>query len=633
MKSILIFSGYNMRAILAFVRTLEMHKLHYAVIASSADDPIFKTAYGSKVAAIRPTSRLDIDSMMDLLADIARQLKARRYLIAPSTEALNRFILRHREDMRSLKIDIPLTDESRYLAISDKASFQALCDDAKIDTPVSFASIDDAPLPFVAKPRMYISPVSGEALHPVFIHCQDDINNFKTRFCESDFYYQEYVDGNSYYFLFYFFKDNRKPLIFSQENLIQQKDGGSILAAVSSNMQCSSIAQQYEKLFVTLGFWGLVMVEVRGTKTAAKMIEANPRFWGPSQLFVDANVNFFEAMLTDSGFNLSARKMPSQKRPTKYFWDDGYSFNDDHIQKIAFHNYSENRLRKSYDCWDQNNLFKRSDTLDLYADFVKNSEMARSSKLARLRQQYGRTSKHSNYQILPPQLESLIPNGELATRSRHEKERFEFINNSIKLRGKSVLDIGGNTGYFTFEALRAGAHVTYYEGNESHADFVTTASEILNTNDDLLIKKRYYLFDDPNQNRYDVVFLMNVLHHVGDDYGDGDISKHDALNSVIESLTFLSKLTDTLVFQLGFNWKGDTKQPLFQSGTKIEMIDFLKTGLQDVYHFEQIAVADRIDGRTVYVPVNEENIKRRDDLGEFLNRPLIIMRTKKQLAD
>ena len=29
------------------------------------------------------------------------------------------------------------------------------------------------------------------------------------------------------------------------------------------------------------------------------MIEANPRFWGPSQLFVDAGFNLFESFLFD----------------------------------------------------------------------------------------------------------------------------------------------------------------------------------------------------------------------------------------------------------------------------------------------------------------------------------------------
>ena len=43
------------------------------------------------------------------------------------------------------------------------------------------------------------------------------------------------------------------------------------------------------------------MVEVKHLSNKNYMIEANPRFWGPSQLFVDAGINLFEAFLVDNG--------------------------------------------------------------------------------------------------------------------------------------------------------------------------------------------------------------------------------------------------------------------------------------------------------------------------------------------
>jgi len=628
MKTLLIFSGYNVRAVFSFIRTLEKHRLPYAIIARSQDDPIFRSAYRSKVVVTRSTPELDIERILDLLSAVADQLRGSGYLIASSTEALNRFLLRHRQSIESLGIDIPLTDESTYLAISDKSTFSQLCVDAGIDVPRRFASIDEVTFPCVAKPNHYTGRVSGETLKPVVIETQDELQNFRDNFAAADFFFQEFVEGSSFYFLYYFFGGEHEPLVFSQENLIQQRGGESVLAAISSNIHEGALAKQYQALFLDLGFTGLVMVEVRGTQTAAKMIEANPRFWGPSQLFVDAGVNFFEAFLQDNGFDISIAMVPVQDEPTKYFWDDGVSFNDDHVGETTFHDYSTFQLTEAYESWDRHNLFKKPDTMELYAEFTRDSDMAHASRLKQLIEQYSAASKHSNYQILAPQLESLIPQDDLETRSRHEQERFSVIRDSIDLDGKTVLDIGGNTGYFTFEALGSGANVTYFEGNQSHADFVATAGEMLNVQHRLDVRDQYYLFDGTNQGNFDVVFLLNVLHHVGDDYGDTRISIEKALQSIIDSLLGMTSVTRKLVFQLGFNWKGDIGQPLFAGGTKREMIDFLQERLGDAYDFDRILVADAIDGRIVYEDVNDDNVQRKDELGEFLNRPLMILTPK-----
>ena len=628
MKTVLIFSGYNVRAVFAFIRTLESHGLSYAIIARSAADPIFRSTYRSKVVATRSTPELEIGQILDVLSRVTAELQADNYVIAPSTEALNRFLLDHRQAIESLGIEIPLPDDATYLAISDKSTFLQLCVDAGIDVPRNFPDIDAATLPFVAKPTSYVGPVSGEVLKPVIIESQDELNNFRSNYSDADFFYQEFVAGGSYYLLYYFFGNGDEPLVFSQENLVQQQGGESILAAVSSDLHNSAIAKQYQDLFIGLGFSGLVMVEVRGTKTAARMIEANPRFWGPSQLFLDAGVNFFEAFLSDIGFDVSVTSSPAGDGIAKYFWDDGASFNDGNVDGTAFHNYSASQLEESYESWDQHNIFKKPDTMQLYSDFTRTSDMARASRLAQLRKQYSVTSKHSNYQILAPQLQAFMPQGDFETHSRYEDERFSVIRDAIDLDGTAVLDIGGNTGYFTFEALAAGASVTYFDGNQSHADFVATAGEVLNVQHRLNVRNRYYLFDGTGHSNVDVVFLLNVLHHVGDDYGDARISIEKARQSIIDSLVSISRSTRRLVFQLGFNWKGDTSQPLFKGGTKQEMIDFLRAQLSDVYEFDRIEVADVVDGQVVYEDVDDINIQRRDDLGEFLNRPLVFMTSK-----
>ena len=83
----------------------------------------------------------------------------------------------------------------------------------------------------------------------------------------------------------------------------------------------TSESTKYEKLFKEIKFTGFVMTEIKGDNF---MIEANPRFWGPSQLFVDAKVNLFEAFLHD--YNFISNKPPlvvSALKDVIYFWYGG----------------------------------------------------------------------------------------------------------------------------------------------------------------------------------------------------------------------------------------------------------------------------------------------------------------------
>ena len=129
--------------------------------------------------------------------------------------------------------------------------------------------------------------------------------------------------------------------------------------------------------------------------------------------------------------------------------------------------------------------------------------------------------------------------------------------------------------------------------------------------------------------KYDVVFLLNVLHHLGDDYGDKTLSIDMAKELMITQLNTMVNKTSYIVFQLGFNWKGNRNICLFNNGTKAEMIDFIKTGTKNFWDIIDIGIAEGSKQHTEYFDVNKINIERKDSLGEFLNRPLFIMKSKK----
>ncbi|MBJ6119787.1 hypothetical protein JAO76_16385 [Pontibacter sp. BT310] len=252
------------------------------------------------------------------------------------------------------------------------------------------------------------------------------------------------------------------------------------------------------------------------------------------------------------------------------------------------------------------------------------------NSIDRLKELYSNSSKHSNYQILAEELNKFIDSNDISIKSRFEKERLVYILSNLHPKGKSILDIGGNTGYFTFELLSAGAsYIQLYEGNNVHAEFVKEAASILNYNTKLNVCNNYYAFIDESNNRFfDITLLLNVLHHIGDDYGDQNISIDNAKKEIIRSINYLSDKTKFLIFQLGFCWKGNKLKPLFQHGTKKEMIDFIISGTSSNWDIEGIAVAEESNGKIIYQNLNPENISRKETLGEFLNRPLFILKSK-----
>lgn len=241
---------------------------------------------------------------------------------------------------------------------------------------------------------------------------------------------------------------------------------------------------------------------------------------------------------------------------------------------------------------------------------------------------YSNRSKHSNYQVLPTRLKGLIGNDEIETRTRHERERLDYMKKHVDFEGKTVLDIGGNTGYFSFEIIDCGAKSAHlYEGNKEHADFARKAAETLKV-DNLHVTNGYYTFSDEVAERYDVVLLLNVLHHIGDDYGDAasiDVAKE----LILEQLNGIAEYADMVIFQLGFNWHGNSRTPLFDGGTKKEVIDYLQNGVAGTWDIQNIGIPQNTNNGLEYAELNNQNIVRDDSLGEFLNRPLFIMRSRK----
>ena len=608
---IVIFTGYNQRAILAFIRTLDRQNIDFSIVAKHCDDEIFLTKYSKNIIAQRCKKELDLNDIETCLKKIKKTKNVNKLLIIPSTEALNRFLLENRTFFQNLNCKIPLIDKNTYELISDKLTFTELCKKNNINIPQNIeCKIEN--IPFVAKPKKYFNK-NNEIFSPVLILNKADYKDFTKKYDLSNFYYQEYVEGESYYLLYYFSK-NGEIIKFSQKNLVQQSEGKSIVASIPSTIHDSFVSKKYEILFKELKFFGLIMIELRKSKDRFYMIEANPRFWGPSQLFVDAGLNFFEYFLQDNDINIAISDQNINKN-AKYFWNGGFDKN------VVYFGLNKTDFFNEYIDFFKYEIYNRLDSIEIF----------QKECCKKLEDNYLNISKHSNYQILTKDLQKYIPIEKLNIKSRSEEARLDYILKNVDVKNKSIIDIGANTGYFSFELLKQGAEdVTCFEGNPEHSLFIQDSANILKVFNKMTMYNEYYNFDKINQysKKYDVMLLLNVLHHIGDDYGDKMLNIENAKNMIINQLNKCAMVTKLLVFQLGFNWKGDRNSCLFANGEKKELIDYIKKETIDYWDIQKIGIAEDNCGIILYKDLSGKNIIRQDSLGEFLNRPIFIMESK-----
>lgn len=592
------------------MRTLDKNKLKYKIIAAGPNDQIFCTKYKSEVIYAREKRELELD---DLINGLRKIPKDRVNVVAPSTEALNRFLLDYRDDIEQEGFTVPLVDKKIYESISDKSKFAELCLENGIRIPQECVLSEKFEKALVAKPRKYVSQ-NGVVYAPVFIKNQEEQDAFAARHNVDDFYFQEYLDGGRSVYLLFYFEHGKEHAVLSQENYLQQPNGKSIQCAeVSDDYKNDVVVKPYVELFEKIGFRGLVMVELREVSGVYYMIEANPRFWGPSQLFCDAQYNLFEFFLHDYGL---IRELPKQNlQNAYYFWSNGIPAKEIGTQGLTFHGEGKKILEKKMSKIKAVDIYDRQDTQGIF-------------RIEHLKWLYTRTSKHSNYQILPDSLVGIIGD-ELPINSRYEKERLSYVEKRVNLRNKKVLDIGGNTGFFTIQSIMDGAReLDYYEGNKTHAEFVETAADVLGLQQKIHVFPEYYDFEQ-NKKRHDVIFNLNVLHHMGDDFDAGK-NKEQVKEDILDRINNMASMTDTMVFQLGFNWKGNPCEGLFDNGTKQEMIDYLENGTKNFWRISYIGIAIKEqDGKIIYKDVDKRNVRRDDALGEFLNRPIFIMESLK----
>ncbi len=183
------------------------------------------------------------------------------------------------------------------------------------------------------------------------------------------------MQGSSVYLLYYILRPENVSCIgggkqifkFSQTNLMQQPGGKSILAAKAAQYHRQPVSQIFEELLLSLQYHGFIMIEVRLDGDKAYMIEANPRFWGPSQLFVDAGVNFFELFLREYGFLEKTPASFSENPQALYFWHGG-TVPVNGRPPVFFDGFEQEYSRQVLPFLAQD-VYRRSDTAALFVEY------------------------------------------------------------------------------------------------------------------------------------------------------------------------------------------------------------------------------------------------------------------------
>jgi len=359
-KAVLLLSGYNPRAVIAFCRWATQRNVNYHLIASGKTDPIFLTKYADLVEISRDSKALGIGEFLSWVETLTQRYGYQQILILPTTEYFNRFLLTNRAALEDKGCIVPLVEEPLYLEISDKGKFANLCQSHGIDVPNEYIDIPQT-VPFVAKPLSYFNS-EGIPIYPHLILSDDDYQIFIKNENQEDYYFQEYVDGENHYLLACIQKDGSSTL-FSQENLIQQSRGKSVILARISQYHNSENAKKYLHMLNDVGFWGLIMIEVRQTAPEKYvMIEANPRLWGPIQFVVDNQIDFLGMLLRDNGFVID-EYYGNEPQVEFYYWSGGITSNS---QPLVFHNYSEKEFIQNIHDIRKNDIYLREDTLDIY---------------------------------------------------------------------------------------------------------------------------------------------------------------------------------------------------------------------------------------------------------------------------
>ena len=315
-RMFLLFSGFNPRAVLAIGRLFLNLQVPFFIVACGKKDPIWKSELREAVRFSRISPVLDEPLMRSVASLLPEDCQA---VICPTSEYLNLFLLDTRDDLDE-KIQLAMPGREIYERLTHKARFlEWITDLEPFRAP---ENLDRAPkvsdIPFVAKP--FFNVRHGRTLYPVLVLNREDYESFHANCETSEYFFQEYVEGESIYFCVYI-SANGESAEFVQRNLCQQPGGKSIVWAEHAPGCHEPESRALVQALRDIEFTGWVMIECIEREGQLFAIEANPRLWGPLQLAIDVCPRMAELFIEDQlGITVSI----SDGKYSEYLWLGGF---------------------------------------------------------------------------------------------------------------------------------------------------------------------------------------------------------------------------------------------------------------------------------------------------------------------
>lgn len=323
-KQFLVFSGGNDRAVLGFLRALHLCSERACIVARTPDDRILRTRYRCDVQWVRPDHSLSLEVFAKCVERVRAHAGPHALVVLPSTEYFNAFLLKHRIEIERMGCEIPLVDASIYGLLTEKRSSTDFFATAGFAVPQEWRDAGSVSLPAVAKPLRNVAS-NGQSLYPWLLKEPAQLEAFHKQVEGEEYFFQEYVRGESLYLLMFLPRDGGPVLTWSQRNLLQQPDGKSMLLAEPADFHRTDTARRLIQALRDAGFHGLGMIEVIRSDGRDVFIEMNPRIWGPIQFCLDQRHPLLQAFIGESlhgdPTRFTHRRYATARK--KYFWLGG----------------------------------------------------------------------------------------------------------------------------------------------------------------------------------------------------------------------------------------------------------------------------------------------------------------------
>lgn len=218
-----------------------------------------------------------------------------------------------------------------------------------------------------------------------------------------------------------------------------------------------------------------------------------------------------------------------------------------------------------------------------------------------LQELYAETSKHGQYQTLPAKLaDALGLQFEVNEEWRGDRPRYRIIRDYVAASGcRSLLDVGANTGFFALSLAGdiQGLSVTACELNKTHARIIELLAEVggyhVPVTDQPADAEHVDRFG-----HFDCALHLNILHHAGHDFDGTLVRDRSAFRAyAVDYLGRFRSTADRMVFQMGYNWRGDKTLPLVGRDDQAGKVRFtLDLFNASGWHVEGVAFARKGTG-------------------------------------